>query len=114
MANHDTLEALLKKAGLFSAANQSRDLAALSQTSLEALGFLKSGKQAPESWSEKASKLLERAQTPQAEIEIAVIPPVRKLVLAAGQLDKLKTMKADEWNQALDDQVKAANRRNWE
>jgi hypothetical protein len=114
VANHKALEPILEKADLYNLANQSRDLATISKFGLEALDYLKSGKSAPASWQEKAAKALERAQQIQAEVEIAVISPIRKLTLAAGQLDKLKGMKPEEWNQSLEDQVKAAKRRSWE
>jgi hexosaminidase len=113
-ANHKKLEPILKKANLYSVANQSQDLSAISQFGLEALDYLKSGKSAPASWQEKAAKALERAQHFQAEVEIAVISPIRALTLAAGQLDKLKTLKAEEWNQSIQTQVKAAKRNSWE
>src|SRR6185436_21007230 len=102
--NHKKLEPILKKANLYSVANQSEHLSAISQLGLEALDYLKSGKSAPAAWQDKASKALDRAQHSQAEVEIAVISPIRALTLAAGQLDKLKTMKAEEWNQSLQTQ----------
>jgi hypothetical protein len=113
-ANHKILEPLLEKAGMFSAANQSRDLASISKLGLEAMNYLDSGKQAPVSWREKAAKALVRSQIPQAEMEIAVIQPIRKLTLAAGQWKKLKELKPGEWIQSLDAQLKAAKRRSWE
>src|SRR5579859_3591200 len=112
--NHKALEPILAKADLYNIANQSRDLAAISTLALEALDHLRSGKPAPPSWQEKASKALDRAQHIQAEVEIAVIPAIRKLVLTAGQLDKLKKESGGEWNQSLDEQVKAAKRKSWE
>jgi hexosaminidase len=113
-SNHKTLEPVLEKARLYNAANQSRDLAAIAQAGLEALKYLESGQQAPLSWQEKASKALARAEEPQAEMEIAVISPIRKLTLSAGQWGKLKNTKPEDWIQSLDAQVKAAKRKSWE
>jgi hypothetical protein len=39
------------------------------------------------------------------------VPSVRKLALAAGQLDALKTLSLEEWNQKLDAQLKPAEPR---
>jgi hexosaminidase len=113
--NHKALEPLLKKSGsLLEAAFQSKDLSAIAALGLEAVQFLKSGKQAPASWQEKAVEALKRAEDPHSAVEIAVISPIRKLTLAASQLDKLKEMSGEEWNKSLDDQVKAGKRKTWE
>jgi hexosaminidase len=112
--NHKSLEPILIKAHLSPVAAQSRDLSIIAQLGLEALRFLKAGKPAPAAWQEKASQALTRAQQPQAEVEIAVISPIRKLTLAAGQLDKLKGSTGEKWNKSLDDQVKTAKRESWE
>src|SRR3989442_1257963 len=62
----------------------SQDLSTIAKLGLEALKFLKSGKQAPISWPDEGRRILDRAREPRAEVEIAVIPGIRKLVLAAG------------------------------
>jgi hexosaminidase len=86
----------------------SKDLSSLGQLGLEALDFLSSAKAPVQRWQEDARELLERAQKPRAEVEIAIIPAIRKLVLAAGQQEKLKTLSPEEWNSQLDAQVEAA------
>jgi hexosaminidase len=86
----------------------SRDLSNLGRLGLEALEFLSSGKAPDPKWQEDARGLLEGAQKPKAEVEIALIPAIRKLVLAAGQQDKLKALSPEDWNSQLDDQVEAA------
>jgi hexosaminidase len=107
--NGKALEPLLEKSDLLvDTLPQSQDLSASAQTGLEALAYLKSGKLAPSSWVEKANQTLDRAQEPKAQVEIAVIPAIRKLVLAAGQQDKLKGSSPEEWNKSLDAQVEAA------
>jgi hypothetical protein len=113
-ANHGVLEPILVKANLYNVANISRDLSSIAGFGLEALDFIRSGKQAPAEWQVKAAKALDRAQSFQAEVEIAVISPIRKLTLAAGQWDKLKGMSGDDRTQALDTQVQAAKRKSWE
>ncbi|HJT24042.1 MAG TPA: hypothetical protein VJ873_05665, partial [bacterium] len=63
---------------------------------------------APSSWVDKSIQTLAHAWEPKAQVEIAVIPSIYKLVLAAGQLDKLKGSSPAEWNKSLDAQVEAA------
>jgi len=43
-------------------------------------------------------------------VELAVVPGLAKLVLAASQLDQLRSMTPAEWNQKLDEQLRAAAR----
>ncbi len=112
--NHGALEPILKRADLYNIATQSRDLSVISKWGLEALDALRSGHQASDSWETKALQALDRAQQPQAEVELAVISPIRHLVLAAAQMDKLKKLSAKDWNQSLGAQVKAAKRKSWE
>ena len=38
-----------------------------------------------------------------AGLALAVLPALRKLVLAAGQWDKLKDLSPEDWNRTLDD-----------
>jgi hypothetical protein len=54
--------------------------------------------------------LVQAAARPRAEVEIAVLPSVAKLVLAASQLDQLHSMSPEEWSRKLDDQLRAAAR----
>jgi len=63
----------------------SRDVAALAAAGLEALVYVESGQPAPQAWTGAQSQLLERARLPRAELLIAILDPVRKLVEAAGR-----------------------------
>jgi hexosaminidase len=84
----------------------SRDLTAVGRRGLEALDHLASGGSAPVAWVEQAKNDLAVAQKPSAsELELAVVPAVRKLVLAAAQLDQLKAMGPAAWNAQLDQQL---------
>ena len=106
------LRPILEQSELAAEAVQlSHDLSTVANWGLEAVKFLKSGKQASVSWQDEGRRILDRAQEPRAEVEIAVIPGIRKLVLAAGQLEKLKAMSAADWNRELDSQVEAAKRK---
>jgi len=113
--NHKTLGPIVEKSkDLIEIAFPSRDLSTLSQLGLEALKYLGAGKSAPAAWQAKAEETLKHAAEPRAEVEIALLPSVKKLVLAAGQLDKLKTLSPEEWNQSLDKQLEAGKRSPWD
>jgi len=107
--NHQVLEPMLKKSDLLDdAQSQSRDLSAAARVGLEAVQYLKSGRSAPPSWVSQATQTLARAWEPKAQVEIAVVPAIYKLVLAAGQLDQVKKGLAGLWAKSLDVQVEAA------
>jgi hexosaminidase len=62
--------------------------AALKQTAalgLEALDFITAKKRAPQAWTKHANEVLADAKKPRAELNLAIVDPVRKLVEAAGQ-----------------------------
>ncbi len=108
--NHKKLLPFLEKSDeSMEMASRSEDLSTSAQFGLEAVKYLKSGKPAPAAWQEKAKEALDRAQIPHVEVDLKVVDPIRKLVLAVEQLDKLKEMKADEWNKSLDEQVLIIN-----
>lgn len=88
-ASHGALDPILAASPQAADARSlSRDLSALGELGLQALEFLGSHARPPTAWREEALRLLKAAQAPRAELEIAVIPALRKLVLAAGQAGK--------------------------
>jgi hypothetical protein len=90
----------------------SRDLTTVSRRGLEALDHLASGHSAPAAWTEQAKNDLAVAQRPSAsELEVAVVPAVRKLVLAAAQLDQLASQGAAAWNARIEEQLNPPRRR---
>ena len=109
--NHRTLEPVLTASRLGAEARPlSRDVAAFGELGLQALDAIKAGRQAPEAWAASTRHALDRAQRPRAELEMAVLPSMRKLALGAAQLDALKTSSVEEWNRRLDEQVKEAGK----
>jgi len=109
-ANHAAADPVLAAAPLGAEARSlSRDLSAAAALGLTALDAVKAGRQAPDAWSAEAVALLDQAAEPRAEVELAVLPAVRKLVLAAAQLDAARAQPLDQWNRALDEQVKRAS-----
>jgi hypothetical protein len=74
----------------------------------QALEALRAGRQAPEDWLPEAQRVADRCRKARAEVELAVVPAVRKLAVAAGHLDALKALSLEEWNQQLDARLKSA------
>jgi hexosaminidase len=110
--NHAVLEPILDRSPRAAEARvHSRDLMAVSRRGLEALDHLATGHSAPAAWSEEAKSDLAGAQKPSAsELELAVVPAVRKLVLAAAQLDQLAPMGATAWNALIETQLNPPRR----
>jgi hexosaminidase len=106
--NHVTLEPILTASPLGQEVRPlSRELAGLGTLGLEALDAIQKGTQAPASWAAHAREEVQAAARPRAELEIAVLPAVAKLALAASELDQLRSTPPAEWNKKLDEQVQA-------
>jgi hexosaminidase len=109
--NHAVLEPILAASELAAEARPlSRDLAALGTVGLEALDAIQRGAQAGASWADHARAVVQAAGQPRAEVEIAIAPAVAKLVLAASQLDLLRTMTPQDWNRKLEEQLRPDRR----
>ncbi|HUG53717.1 MAG TPA: beta-N-acetylhexosaminidase [Vicinamibacteria bacterium] len=109
--NHAVLEPILTASALGAEARPlSRDLSAAARLGLEALDAIQSGRPAPAPWADQAKTALLAAGRPRAEVELAVVPVVAKLALAASSLELLKTMTPEEWGRHLDEQLKPAPR----
>jgi hexosaminidase len=61
----------------------SETLSELCARALQALDYLASGQKPPETWQKESTSLVERAEKPQAETLIAIVPPIKKLIQAA-------------------------------
>jgi hexosaminidase len=61
------------------------DLSVVAQAGLQALDYLDAGKPAPPSWVKDQLTVLDLAAKPRAEVMLMIVPPVRKLVEAAGK-----------------------------
>jgi hexosaminidase len=83
--NHETLGPVLSASPrTVEALSLSRDLSALGTLGLQAIDLLVARREASPEWRQEAQALLEGAAIPRAEVELAVVPPMRKLVAAAG------------------------------
>ncbi len=66
----------------------SEDVSSLAEVGLQALDYLESKKQPPQSWAENTSSLLERPKKPECELVVMIVPAIRELVNAAKSLEK--------------------------
>lgn len=110
--NHDALEPMVAASPkLAEVRSLSRDLSAAGSLGLEALDSIGASKPPSSEWVERAERLLSAARTPRGELEIAVEPALRKLVLAATRLDRLKDQPAAAWLAELAATVEAARKK---
>src|SRR5262245_1030774 len=74
-----------------------KDLEEICEIGLQAIKYLNYGNVPPDEW--RASKIarLEAAAIPKAAVELAIIQPIKELVIAAIEQEKRKTMSAEEW-----------------
>jgi hexosaminidase len=104
--NHAVLEPLLAASPAAAETRPlSRDLAELAGLGLSALDAIAAGAPPPPPAREEWHRTLERAQKPHAELLLAVGPTIRKLALAAEELETLQTLPAAQWNAWLDDRL---------
>jgi hexosaminidase len=109
--NHAVLEPILTASTLGQEARPlSRDLAALGAVGLEALDSIRGGRSASADWTARSRGIVEAAAPARAEVEFFVVPGLAKLVLAASELDQLRSMTPAEWNRKLDEQLRLAAR----
>jgi hexosaminidase len=85
--NHARLLPVLEHSFLLKEAMPiSEDLAKLGAIGLEALDHLQSKTAMPADWGAQQKEILDRMEKPQAEVRLAAVRPVRKLVEAAAAL----------------------------
>jgi len=103
MNNHTVLEPILTASPLAAEARGlSKDLAAVATLGHEALDHIARSLRPPSAWSENARKLLAEAGKARAELEISIIPHVRKLVVVAENFETLRGMPGPERGPWLD------------
>jgi hexosaminidase len=78
-----------------------RDLADIGSAGLEALTYLGADVAPPDGWREVKLAMLEQAAKPKAEVEFAIIEPVRKLVVLAAEMPGLKSLPQSEWRERV-------------
>ncbi|HEV2835183.1 MAG TPA: family 20 glycosylhydrolase [Pyrinomonadaceae bacterium] len=75
------------------------NLSVLGETGLEALSYLKLNVQPTPEWRTASLLKMDEAAKPYGALEFMVIPTLRKLIVAAAESQRLRTMSATEWNE---------------
>src|SRR2546421_723308 len=78
-----------------------QDMSDLGTVGLEALSYLSAGAAPPSGWREARLAMIEQAAKPKAGLEFAVIPSIKKLVVAAAELPQLKASTPAEWQKRV-------------
>jgi hypothetical protein len=78
------------------------DLAAMGTMGIEAVSYLATGMAPPPGWREAALAQLDAAAKPRAALELAVVLPMRKLVVACAEVGQLSAMSRDAWKTRVD------------
>jgi hexosaminidase len=78
-----------------------QDMSDLGTVGLEALSYLTAGVAPPNGWREARLATIEQAAKPKAALEFAVIPSIKKLVVAAAELPQLKAATPAEWQKRV-------------
>ncbi len=73
------------------------DLSALGTLGLEAVSYLEAGEAPPAGWREAAMAQLDAAAKPRAGLELAVVPSMRRLVVACAEIAQLSAMTREAW-----------------
>ncbi|KPK93647.1 hypothetical protein AMJ80_05805, partial [bacterium SM23_31] len=84
--NHiDLIEIIKRSPVLKEIETLSDDLSKVAGIGLQALAYIKSGRQADSDWIESQLEILRKARTQRGQTELMIIPAVRQLVNAAGE-----------------------------
>jgi len=75
------------------------NLSVLGETGLEALSYLKLGVPPTPEWRTASLLKMDEAAKPYGALEFMVIPTMRKLIVAAAESQRLRTMSTTEWNE---------------
>jgi hexosaminidase len=73
------------------------DLAGLGALGIEALSYLATGVAPTAEWKDAALARIEQAAKPKTDVEVAIIPAMRKLVMAATELSQLAQLGPKAW-----------------
>jgi hexosaminidase len=95
---HPAIYAIADKSPIIREAEPlARDLSELSGAGLEALGYLSEGVAPPDEWRNEKLALIEKIARTKSEVEFPILPTVRLLIVAAGEISQLKTMTPGDW-----------------
>lgn len=92
------LETMIDKSpALHEARPLAKDLSEIGMAGLEALAYLSKGVTPTAEWRDARLAALEQAAKPKAALEVAVIPSVKQLIIAAFEQPRLSQLKPAEW-----------------
>jgi hexosaminidase len=74
-----------------------QDLEEMGRIGLDSLSFIASGNSVPQGWKQAKLEFLASAAKPRGEVEFAIIPTIRELVIAASTRADLNSVAPDEW-----------------
>jgi hexosaminidase len=78
-----------------------RDLSEIGAAGLEALSYLAADVAPPAAWREARMATLDEAAKPKAEVEFAIISPVKKLIVLAAEMPGLKSIPHSQWKERV-------------
>jgi hexosaminidase len=97
-----TLNVLIDQSPILREAEQlPNELSEIGVTGLEALSYLTAGASPSAEWRSGRLASLEQASKPKAEVQFAIIDPIRRLVILAAELPELKNVPVSEWKQRV-------------
>jgi hexosaminidase len=92
------LDIMIDKAPVLREAEQlPRDLSEIGAVGLEALSYVAAGLAPPDGWRDAKLAMLAEAAKPKAEVEFAMLEPVKKLIILADVKPTLKNIPHSEW-----------------
>ena len=73
-------------------------LSEMSAAGLEAMQYLADGVAPPVGWRDERIALLDKVARTPSELDFPILPPLRQLIHAAGELPQLRSLPAAEWS----------------
>jgi len=96
------LDVLIDQSPILREAEQlPRDLSEIGVAGLEALSYLAADVPPPAEWRSARLAMLEQASKPKAEVEFAIINPIRRLIILAAEVPELKSLPVSQWKQRV-------------
>src|SRR6266478_1874497 len=96
------LDVLIDQSPILREAEQlPRDLSEIGVAGLEALSYLAADVPPPAEWRSARLAMLEQASKPKAEVEFAIIDPIRRLIVLVAEVPELKSIPVSQWKQRV-------------
>jgi hexosaminidase len=96
------LDVLIDQSPILREAEQlPRDLSEIGVAGLEALSYVAADVPPPAEWRSAKLAMLEQASKPKAEVEFAIISPIRRLIILAAEIPELKSIPVSQWKQRV-------------